>query len=107
MAAGVWQSAVEACSVLFSGLFLVMLTWLGAREVLAGRLSVGGLISFFGYAVFMVWPIQTFFELAQVTVRSLVSAGKAIALFSSQVGWPSGPGTRAYSAEPPWSKKSQ
>ena len=77
VAAGVWQSAVDACSVLFSGLFLVVLTWLGAREVVAGRLSVGELISFFGYAVFMVWPIQTFFELAQRAVRSLVSAGKA------------------------------
>jgi ABC-type multidrug transport system fused ATPase/permease subunit len=87
VAAGVWQSAVDACSVLFSGLFLVVLTWLGAREVVAGRLSVGELISFFGYAVFMVWPIQTFFELAQVAVRSLVSAGKAVAVFSGQPPW--------------------
>ena len=59
--------------MLFSGLFLVALTWLGAREVVAGRLSVGELISFFGYAVFMVWPIQTFFELAQKWVRSIWS----------------------------------
>jgi ABC-type multidrug transport system fused ATPase/permease subunit len=87
VAAGVWQSAVESCSVLFSGLFLVLLTWLGAREVLAGRLTIGGLISFFGYAVFMVWPIQTFFELAQRTVRSLVSAGKAVAVLSGQPPW--------------------
>jgi ABC-type multidrug transport system fused ATPase/permease subunit len=93
VAAGVWQSAVEACSVLFSGLFLVMLTWLGVREVLAGQLSVGGLISFFGYAVFMVWPIQTFYELAQRGVRSLVSAGKAVAVLSGQPPWhpPSSP----------------
>ena len=73
--------------MLFSGLFLVGLTWLGAREVVAGRLSVGGLISFFGYAVFMVWPIQTFFELAQRGVRSLVSAGKAVAVLSGQPPW--------------------
>src|SRR5215210_2184574 len=88
VSAGVWQSAVDACSVLFSGLFLVLLTWLGAREVLAGRLTVGGLISFFGYAVFMVWPIQTFFELAERVVRSLVSAGKAVAVLSGQPPWP-------------------
>ena len=87
VAAGVWQSAVEACSVLFSGLFLVVLTWLGAREVVAGRLTVGELISFFGYAVFMVWPIQSFFELAQRAVRSLVSAGKAVAVLSGQPPW--------------------
>ena len=29
----------RGASVLFSGLFLVVLTWLGAREVVAGRLS--------------------------------------------------------------------
>ena len=87
VAAGVWQSAVEGCSVLFSGLFLVVLTWLGAREVVEGRLTVGGLISFFGYAVFMVWPIQTFYELAQRAVRSLVSAGKAVAVLSGEPPW--------------------
>src|SRR5215207_201563 len=40
-AAGIWQALVESASVLFSGLFLVVLTWLGAREVAGGRLSVG------------------------------------------------------------------
>ncbi len=73
--------------MLFSGLFLVALTWLGAREVAAGALSVGQLVSFFGYAVFMVWPIQTFFELAQKWVRSLVSARKAIAVLEQQPPW--------------------
>ena len=86
-AAGVWQAVVESASVLFSGLFLVVLSWLGAREVVAGRLSVGELISFFGYALFMVWPIQTFFELAQRWVRSIVSARKAIAVLSGQPPW--------------------
>ncbi len=85
--AGVWQALVESASVLFSGLFLVVLTWLGAREVVGGRLSVGELISFFGYALFMVWPIQTFFELAQRWVRSIVSARKAVAVLSGQPPW--------------------
>ncbi len=87
VSAGVWQAAVEGNSVLFSGLFLVALTWLGAREVVEGQLSVGELISFFGYAVFMVWPIQTFFELAQKWVRCLVSARKAIAVLSQEPPW--------------------
>jgi ABC-type multidrug transport system fused ATPase/permease subunit len=87
VAAGRWQAAVDAASVLFSGLFLVVLTWLGAREVAAGQLSVGQLVSFFGYAVFMVWPIQTFFELAQEWVRSLVAARKTIAVLSQQPPW--------------------
>ena len=87
VSAGVWQAAVEATSVLFSGLFLVALTWLGAQEVVAGELSVGQLISFFGYAIFMVWPIQTFFELAQKWVRSVVSARKTVAVLDQQPPW--------------------
>jgi ABC-type multidrug transport system fused ATPase/permease subunit len=87
VSAGVWQGALDATSVLFSGLFLVVLTWLGAREVVAGELSVGQLISFFGYAIFMVWPIQTFFELAQKWVRSIVSARKTIAVLEHQPPW--------------------
>jgi ABC-type multidrug transport system fused ATPase/permease subunit len=87
LSAARWQGAVDSASVLFSGLFLVALTWLGAREVVAGQLSVGQLVSFFGYAVFMVWPIQTFFESAQKWVRCLVSARKAIAVLEQQPPW--------------------
>jgi ABC-type multidrug transport system fused ATPase/permease subunit len=87
VSAGVWQAVVEATGVLFSGLFLVALTWLGAGEAVAGDLSVGQLISFFGYAIFMVWPIQTFFELAQKWVRSVVSARKTVAVLDQQPPW--------------------
>nr|WP_294690626.1 ABC transporter ATP-binding protein [uncultured Friedmanniella sp.] len=87
LSAGRWQAAVDAAGVLFSGLFLVVLTWLGARQVVEGRLSVGQLVSFFGYAVFMVWPIQTFFESAQKWVRCLISARKAIALLEQEPPW--------------------
>ncbi len=87
VSASIWQGAVDSTSVLFSGLFLVILTWLGAREVAVGALTVGELISFFGFAVFMVWPIQTFFDLAQKGVRALVSARKTIAVLGQQPPW--------------------
>ncbi len=87
VAAGTVQSVVDAVGVLFAGLFLVTLTWLGARQVVAGQLSVGQLISLFGYALFMIWPIQTFFELAQKWVRALVSADRAVAVLSASSPW--------------------
>jgi len=85
--AGTWQAALEATGTLFAGVLLAVLTWLGARQVLDGRLTVGELVSFFGYAVFMVWPIQTFFELAQKWVRAVVSARKTIAVLEQQPPW--------------------
>ena len=76
--AGLWQAAVDSAGVLLSGLFLVLLVWLGTRSVIAGDLSVGELVSFAGYAVFMIWPVQSFFTLAQKWIRSVVSARKAV-----------------------------
>ena len=87
VAAGIWQSVTDATGILFSGLFLVTLTWVGALEVLQGDLTVGQLISFFGYALFMVAPIRTFFELAQKAVRAQVSAAKTIAVLEQEPPW--------------------
>lgn len=85
--AGTWWSGVDATSVLLSGLLLVVLTWMGAREMMAGRLTVGQLISFFGYAVFLVRPIQTFFEAAQKWSQATVSAKKTIGVLAQQPPW--------------------
>ena len=74
--AGMWQAAIEAVGVLFSGVFIVLLVWLGSRQVISGDLEIGQLISFLGYALFMIYPIQTFFELAQKTTRAMVSPGR-------------------------------
>ncbi len=87
VAAGIWQAAVEAVGVLLSGVFLVALVWLGTREVASGELTVGELITFLGYGLFMVGPIRTFFELAQKGTRSLVSARKAIAIMEQRPPW--------------------
>ncbi|MGH3445611.1 MAG: ABC transporter transmembrane domain-containing protein, partial [Nocardioidaceae bacterium] len=87
VSAGIWQAAVEAAGVLLSGVFLVALIWLGTREVTAGRLTVGQLVSFLGYGLFMVTPIRTFFEFAQKWTRAVVSARKAIALLEQIPPW--------------------
>ena len=87
VSAGVWQAAIEALGVLLSGCFLVLLTYVGTRAVDAGELTVGQLVSFLGYGLFMVGPIRTFFEFAQKLTRSLVSARKAVAVLELTPPW--------------------
>ena len=87
VAAGVWQAAIEAIGVLMSGLFLVVLTYVGTRAVESGELTVGELVSFLGYGLFMVGPIRTFFEFAQKVTRALVSARKAVAVLEMTPPW--------------------
>jgi ABC-type bacteriocin/lantibiotic exporter with double-glycine peptidase domain len=88
VSAGIWQATIEAVGVLFSGVFIVLLVWLGTHEVINGDLTIGQLITFLGYALFMIYPIQTFFELAQKVTRAMVSARKAIAIYEQQPPWP-------------------
>ncbi|MGD9960595.1 ABC transporter transmembrane domain-containing protein [Nocardioides sp.] len=87
VSAGIWQAGIEAIGVLFSGWFLVLLMWMGTREVQSGDLTIGQLISFLGYGLFMIGPIQTFFEFAQKLTRALVSARRAIGIFEQEPPW--------------------
>ena len=87
VAAGYWQGAVEAVGVLMSGAFLVLLVYLGALAVDSGELTVGELVAFLGYGLFMVGPIRTFFEFVQKLTRALVSARKAVTVLELQPPW--------------------
>ncbi|HMR50720.1 MAG TPA: ABC transporter ATP-binding protein [Arachnia sp.] len=95
---GTWQGVVEAIAVLVSGGLLVLVVYLGTHELAAGRLTVGQLISFVGYAIYLLWPLQTFFDFAQKWIAGLVAAGKTGALFSSPSPWR--PGRREVGRSP-------
>lgn len=84
---GTWQAVVEAISILLSGLLLVALVYLGSRQMLEGALSVGQLISFFGYALFLTSPMQTFFDFAQKWAQGLVAAQKTLSFLGAEVPW--------------------
>lgn len=86
--AGAWVGLVDSVGVLLAGLFVVVLTWLGVREVAAGDLNLGELVTFLGYALFLLGPIRTFFECATKVTRAIVSARKTIALFDQPSPWP-------------------
>lgn len=82
-----WFAGVDSMRLLLSGMLLVTLTWLGTRELLAGRLSTGQLIGFFGYALFLVTPMATFYEAAMKYTQTLVGANKVIGTLSQQPPW--------------------
>src|SRR3954454_1062012 len=86
-AAGLWEAAIQAGGGLMSGCFLVLLMYAGTRAVDSGELTVGELVSFLGYGLFMVGPISTFFEFAQKLTRALVSAEKAVAVLELTPPW--------------------
>lgn len=68
-----WLAGAEA---LLPGLVLVAVTWLGARLAVAGSLSVGELVAFYGASAFLVIPVGIATETASAVSSGVVSARK-------------------------------
>jgi ABC-type multidrug transport system fused ATPase/permease subunit len=90
------QSLLDAAEVALPGVFVVAVTWLGARLALTDRISVGELVAFYGYAAFLLLPIRTVTEAADKYTRALVAARRTIEVLSLEPELGSGS-----AAEPP------
>jgi ABC-type multidrug transport system fused ATPase/permease subunit len=96
--AGRIVSLVDAQQVLLPGIFVVVLTWLGARLAVHGTISVGELIAFYGWAAFLVLPLRTFTEAADKFTRAHVAVERLLRLlgatpgltWGSRTDWPRG-----------------
>jgi ABC-type multidrug transport system fused ATPase/permease subunit len=75
-------SLIAALQVLMFGLFLVLIVWLGVRMVASGRITVGELVTTYGFITFMMVPLQTFEETASAFIFSKVSARRAARVLS-------------------------
>jgi ABC-type multidrug transport system fused ATPase/permease subunit len=91
------QSLLDAAEVALSGVFVVAVTWLGARLALAGRISVGELVAFYGYAAFLLLPVRTVTEAADKFTRALVGARRTVQVLALEPELASG----SSAAEPP------
>lgn len=76
------QATLDAAQVLLPGIFLVLLTWLGSRFVLDGRIGAGDLVAFYGYAFFLVIPLRTATETVERATRAVVGARRILDLLA-------------------------
>jgi ABC-type multidrug transport system fused ATPase/permease subunit len=74
------QALLDAAQVLLPGIFIVTVTWLGARLAVEGDLTVGQLVAFYGYAAFLVTPLRTATEAADKVTTAMVSAARVVAI---------------------------
>lgn len=74
------QSWLDALQVLLPGAFVVALVWLGAHMALDGTITAGQLVTTYGYASFLAWPVQNATEFLQATTRAVVGTRKVLAV---------------------------
>jgi ABC-type multidrug transport system fused ATPase/permease subunit len=80
------QSTLDASQVLLPGIFVVIVTWLGARLAVSGSLQPGELVAFYGYAAFLVIPLRTSAEAVDKITRSLVGSRRMLAVLTIEPG---------------------
>ena len=68
------QSVLDAMQVLLPGVFVVVIVWIGARYAVAGTITPGELVAFYGYSAFLMIPLRTATEYANKLIRGRVSA---------------------------------
>jgi ABC-type multidrug transport system fused ATPase/permease subunit len=76
------DAALDGSQVLLPGIFVTIVTWLGASFALSGEITVGELVAFYGYAAFLVGPLRNATEAADKIIRGLVAARRVIRLLA-------------------------
>lgn len=82
-------------SVFISGLGPLIVLWIGGKEVIAGRLSLGKLIAFNVFLGYLYGPTQRFLNLNNEVQQSLASLDRVFELFD----------TKNEIVEPSWAKR--
>jgi ABC-type multidrug transport system fused ATPase/permease subunit len=95
------QAALDAAQVLLPGVFVLVVTWLGARYALRGEISVGELVAFYGYSAFLVLPLRTATEFVDRFTRAHIGAGKVIRILAVRPDHGDHLDTTRYAPEPP------
>ncbi len=70
------QSVLDGLQIFLPGTFVVLVVWLGARSAVAGDISAGELVAFYGYSAFLMIPLRTATEFANKLIRARVAAAR-------------------------------
>ena len=80
------------------GLAIVLVLWLGGREVLLGRMTVGGFVAFNTYMVQLTWPVIALGWVINIFQRGTASMGRINEILVERPEIEDGPEARAKTA---------
>ena len=82
------QALLDASQVLLPGLFVLVVTGLGAHLAVAGDISPGQLVAFYGYTAFLTMPLRTATEFVNKLTATRVAAGRIAPILAAQPDHP-------------------
>jgi ATP-binding cassette subfamily B multidrug efflux pump len=79
------QGAFYPSMTLFLGLGSLLVLWLGSREVIRGRITLGEFVAFNGYLVLLSWPMIAFGWVTNILQRGFASWGRMLEVLDHPV----------------------
>ncbi len=88
------QATLDAAQVLLPGVFVVIVTGVGAHLAVDGRITAGQLVAFYGYTAFLTMPLRTATEFVDKLINTRVAARRVVRLLETGPDHPNlaGPG---------------
>lgn len=69
---------------LLMGLGTLLVLWLGSREVVAGRMTIGEMVAFNAYLLMLTWPMMAFGYVTNLLQRGLASWKRMLEILDAQ-----------------------
>lgn len=78
------QASLDAAQVLLPGIFVVIVTGLGAHLTVAGEITPGQLVAYYGYTAFLTMPLRTATEFVDELITTRVAASRICRVLASR-----------------------
>ncbi|MFG1947993.1 ABC transporter ATP-binding protein [Nonomuraea sp. NPDC048826] len=89
------ESLLEGAQIVLPGLLIALVTSVGATFAVDDRITVGQLVTFYAYAVFLVAPMRTITETADRLTKGHVAARRVVRILSIEPEVTGGTGSTA------------
>ena len=80
------QGAFFPSMGLLMGIGALLVLWLGSREVIAGRMTVGELVAFNAYLMMLAWPMIAFGWVTNLLQRGMASWKRMLEVLDAEPG---------------------
>ncbi len=85
------QATLDSAQVLLPGLFVLVVTAVGANLAVAGEITPGQLVAYYGYTAFLTIPLQTAVEMADKLITTRVAARRIARILATEPDHPEQP----------------
>ncbi|GGL35732.1 ABC transporter ATP-binding protein [Phycicoccus endophyticus] len=94
------QATLDSAQVLLPGVFVLVVTGVGAHLAVAGEISPGQLVAYYGYTAFLTIPLQTAVEMADKLITTRVAARRVARILATEPDHPDRPAGATGTAGP-------